>query len=108
MLQDKLDEFFARRKDINRDIDKEYDFPITPLEDILILLFQISNYLEDSIEDFITKNREKGIEEELLPIFKLATALRESIHTIIEKELRHYFSTEELIRLANKLDKDAT
>lgn len=107
MIQGKLDELFARRKDTNRDIDREYDFPITHLQKSLILLFKISNDLEDVIEDFMVDNRGKGIEDEILPTFTIATVLRDSIHTTIENEMRHYFSTEELISLAHKINKDA-
>lgn len=108
MIQDKLDEVFAKRKDTNRDIDREYDFPINALEQVLIMLFQISNELEDTIEDFIVDNRDKGIEDEILPTSKIATELREAIHTTIENEMRHYFSTVELISLAHKINRDAS
>ena len=116
MIQDKLDELFAKRKDTKRDIDREYDFPITRLEKSLILLFLISNELEDSIEDFIINNRDEdfiinnGLEEcehEISPTFTIATELREAIHTTIESQMRHRFSTEELISLAHKINRDA-
>ena len=108
MIQDKLDEVFAKRKDTNRDIDREYDFPINALEQVLIMLFQISNLLEDEIEDFIINNRIEDFEHELSPTFTLATELREAIHTTIENQMRHCFSTEELISLAHKINRDAS
>lgn len=108
MIQGKLDELFAKRKDTKRDIDREYDYPINGLEKSLILLFLISNELEDSIEDFIIHNRGKGIEDEISPTFTIATELREAIHTTIEKQMRYFFSTEELISLAHKINRDAS
>ena len=107
MIQDKLDELFAKRKDTKRDIDREYDFPITRLEKSLILLFLISNELEDSIEDFIINNGLEECEHEISPTFTIATELREAIHTTIESQMRHRFSTEELISLAHKINRDA-
>ena len=107
MIQDKLYEVFAKRKVTNRDIDREYDFPITRLDKSLILLFQISNVLEDSIEDFIIDNRGKGIEDEISRTLELATDLRLVAHQTVENEMRHRFSTEELLSLAHKINRDA-
>jgi hypothetical protein len=107
MIQDKLDELFAKRKDTKRDIDREYDFPITPLDKSLILLFWISNMLEDEIEDFIINNRIEDFEHELSPTFTIATELREAIHTTIENQMRHRFSTEEILSLAHRINRDA-
>jgi hypothetical protein len=107
MIQDKLDELFVKRKDTKRDIDREYVIPTTGLEKSLILLFLISNELEDEIEDFIINNRIEDFEHELSPTFTLATELREAIHTTIEKQMNYFFSTEELISLAHKINRDA-
>lgn len=107
MIQDKLDELFTKRKDTKRDIDREYDFPLTRLEKSLILLFLISNELEGEIEDYVIDNKYEGFEHKLEPTLEIATELREAIHTTIESQMRHRFSTEELISLAHKINRDA-
>jgi hypothetical protein len=103
MLHDKLQEVFARKKDADRTPNKEYDFDMRPLEKGLMLIFRLSNILEDMIEDESSVNEDVPLKVMLV----LATDIRELLHLTIEVEMRHYFSTEELFRLSNKINKDA-
>ncbi|MDA9140330.1 hypothetical protein N9O22_00030 [Gammaproteobacteria bacterium] len=102
MFQMKLHEALARNKNPDRTPNKEYDFDIRPLEKMLMLIFRLSNFLEDMIEHELSVNGDV-----VLPMLELATDIRESLHLIIEFEMRHYFSTEELFRLSNKINRDA-
>ncbi|MDA9765905.1 hypothetical protein N9C99_01005 [Gammaproteobacteria bacterium] len=95
MIQEKLDEYEYLKSGFSEHERK------------LIWLFYASNILEGSIEDFIINDRVEDFEHELEPTFEIATELREAIHTTIEKQMRHRFSTEELISLARKINWDA-